>query len=352
MLHDKKVPKETCPRWRHPDGCAAPALHPSGCLPRRASLAPDYPTGRLLNSPSAQTTKPDFPGRTVLHSADPRGSIGGILIGLRRRCGVENKSAVTLLSIINFLKASAMDLNAKDQALDRLDHLLEAHRAAVESIRIASCSDGFSDQLTVAMQTYYEFSPGKYEECKSRVLNTIQRAKRLVTDDFLYQRSMLLVALCSLLDVTVKDVVAEHLTHNCSLFSGLPPELRNELEKNKSQSTFSSPIVEDAFSIVDSHFKRGNKLKKLNHAERYRYWLSLVLEEPMPDGNVDSIINQAFQVRNLAIHRSESASAALAQENSRFWNESQQTIRLGSEEINDIAKAFEHFLHGIGTANL
>ena len=100
-----------------------------------------------------------------------------------------------------------MDFDAKDRALERLDHLLEAHRAAVESIRIASRSDGFSDQLVVSMQTYYEFTPGNQEGYKRRVLDTIQRAKQIDKGDFLYQRSMLLVALCSLLDVAVKDML-------------------------------------------------------------------------------------------------------------------------------------------------
>ena len=67
LLHDKKGPKEACP--------TAPALHPSGCLHRRAALATARPKGRPLNSPSAQTTRPDFPLRPSLRSAGPRGSL-------------------------------------------------------------------------------------------------------------------------------------------------------------------------------------------------------------------------------------------------------------------------------------
>src|SRR5260221_3466198 len=103
------------------------------------------------------------------------------------------------------------DFGPAHRALTTLDELLEAHRAAVESIRIVSQSDGFPKQLVVAMQTYYRFDPDKKEECTLRVLRNIDRAKKFDKEDFFYQRSMLLVALCGLIDVTVKEIVAETL---------------------------------------------------------------------------------------------------------------------------------------------
>jgi len=240
---------------------------------------------------------------------------------------------------------------AKYRALDTLDELLEAHRAAVESIRIVSRSEGFPDQLVVAMQTYYSFDPHKNEECKRRVLTNIDRAKKFNREDFFYQRRMLLIALCGLLDVAIKDVVAEKWAKDSHPLPKLPREFQREIERILGKVP-SASRTEEIFSFVDHHFRRVKETKKRNHAERFRYWLSLVDEEPPSNADEDLIINHVFHVRNLAIHRSESARKILATENSSFWDQHKGEIRLGQKEITRCAESFRRFIAGIGFANL
>jgi len=159
--------------------------------------------------------------------------------------------------------------NSREYAFETMRELLEAHRAAVDSMRIVSQSSAMLDELVVAMQMHHKFkpedTPGEY---KRRAAATVSWTKNLVSSGFAYQRGMLLVALCGLLDVTVRKVVAECLIADHTLIGKLPDELRLLRARDGGKKRKDEELLDDLFSIVDRQFKNFPANGAVGHTAR------------------------------------------------------------------------------------
>lgn len=231
--------------------------------------------------------------------------------------------------------------------------LLEAHRAAVESMRIVSQSSAMLGDLAVAMQMHHKFkpedTPGEY---KRRATDTVRQAKNLVSSGFAYQRGMLLVALCGLLDVTVRKVIAECLVADNTLIGKLPNELGTLCTRIVRRKKKDEDLFDDLFSIVDRQFKNFPENGTISHTARFRYWLSRVDQEPSTSPKDDLVIDHGYLARNWVIHRSKSTINRLRRQDSKLVDSKNNIIQIGQTEIASIAKAYENFLGGIGFGNL
>ena len=247
-----------------------------------------------------------------------------------------------------------MDTKARQFALERIEELLESHRAAVESMRIVSQSEARLADLAVAMQFHQKFEPEKKAgDYKRRSHLTVSRTKKFVADEFPYHRGMLLVALCSVIDVAVRDVVAERLSDDRTLLDSLPQDLGSICKRAiKSNSGRHETPRELFFSAVDSQFRYYPQERGISYTKRFRYWLSLVKEDAILEPNNDLIIDEGFLARNWIIHRSESAMRRLQLQSSRFLESSRSNVRIAQAEITIFAKACQSFVGGIGLSDL
>ena len=95
--------------------------------------------------------------------------------------------------------------SAQDRGIDLINELVEAHLSSIDALRITSHSGGQVDNLTVALHEFYKYEPGRHDEFRKRTEKTIERAKQQERVKFLYLRRALLIALCSSLEIIVKD---------------------------------------------------------------------------------------------------------------------------------------------------
>jgi hypothetical protein len=230
-----------------------------------------------------------------------------------------------------------------------IDDIVEAHLASIEALRILKGGRVLHPQLAALLHEHHDYNPTQSDAIKERTRRTIERAQIQSQRDYFYLRTGLLISLCSVIEITVRDVVAENVIQDTDLWKKIIKQLQAE---SKEYKYFDPKNIVEVSDFLDQNFKRVPKaVYSRGQAHIFRYWLRLVDLEPPDDADDDNTIHQACSARNLMVHGSYRAKRRLKQEPMKLLD-NRGNLTIDQKNITKITLGIRRFIEGIGHRDL
>ena len=184
------------------------------------------------------------------------------------------------------------------QGWEYLVQLIKQHDLCTACVKIVSKQDVLVENIKVSLHQKHHFQPEKTKAITSALIqNIIAEAKQAEGTEFSLLCRNTLVALCGGLESLVKDVVSASIL-----------EKKNNLEKlgNRSMKIELVDLLaksdeERARIFVDSLFRE--ETSKNGHTNKLLRLLEYVDGKIEVDRQIQLTIDEAFEVRNVIVHR-------------------------------------------------
>ncbi len=227
-----------------------------------------------------------------------------------------------------------------NQGYAYLDQIGAQHDVCTACIKIVSRQDPLAENILALLHTKHHFTP---ERIKGITLNLVKRliddAKQTEHEEFFLICRNTLVALCGGLENLVKDVVAQELLEN--------PSFLEKLGKRQLRIPASDLLAgtdeERARLLVDTlYFEESTKN---GHVEKFMRLFEYIDRkgEMEVEEKVKSAIDEAFEVRNVIVHRGSKVDKRLKDRVKNFDQEIGEFVNLRNARFQSYRSAIFAF---------